>query len=71
MRSTRRMYAATATVKPIPDPRSRAFVDAMAQAGILRGTERLKPTSTATSIRVVDGKTVVLDGPSRVQGATR
>ena len=41
----------------------RAFVEAMGQAGVLRGQNALKPTTTATSVRVVDGKTVVLDGP--------
>jgi hypothetical protein len=41
----------------------RAFVEAMAKAGVLRGRNALQPTSTATTVRVVDGKTQVLDGP--------
>jgi hypothetical protein len=41
----------------------RAYVDAMARAGVLKGSGGLMPTSTATTVRVVDGKTQVLDGP--------
>lgn len=41
----------------------RAFVDAMDKAGVLVGNNALKPTSAATSVRIVDGKTQVLDGP--------
>jgi hypothetical protein len=41
----------------------RAFVEAMTKAGVLRGQNALQPTSTATTVRVVDGKTQVLDGP--------
>jgi hypothetical protein len=40
-----------------------AYVEAMKQAGVLRGSTGLQPTSTATTVRVVDGKTQVLDGP--------
>jgi hypothetical protein len=40
-----------------------AYAEAMAKAGILVGGERLRPTSAATSIRAVDGKPQVLDGP--------
>jgi hypothetical protein len=40
-----------------------AYVEAMAKAGVLRGGGGLQPTSTATTVRVVDGKTQVLDGP--------
>ena len=35
----------------------------MAKAGVLLGGERLKPISTATSVRVRNGKTEVLNGP--------
>jgi hypothetical protein len=41
----------------------RAYVEAMAKAGVLRGSGGLQPTSSATTVRVVDGKTQVLDGP--------
>jgi hypothetical protein len=41
----------------------RAYVEAMAQAGVLKGSGGLMPTSAATTVRVVDGKTQVLDGP--------
>ena len=35
----------------------------MSKAGILRSSNGLQPTSTATTVRVVNGKTQVLDGP--------
>jgi hypothetical protein len=40
-----------------------AFTDAMIKAGVMRGGERLRPTTAATSVRIRDGKTEVLDGP--------
>jgi len=40
-----------------------AYAQAMQKAGILRGGERLKPISTASTVRVSNGKTQVLDGP--------
>ncbi len=39
-----------------------AFNAAMAKAGVIRGGERLRPTSATTSVRVRDKKAVVLDG---------
>ena len=40
-----------------------AYMEAMKKAGVLMGGERLKPTAAATTVRVVDGKSEVLDGP--------
>jgi hypothetical protein len=40
-----------------------AYIEAMAKAGVLKGSTGLQPTSTATTVRVADGKTQVLDGP--------
>jgi hypothetical protein len=40
-----------------------AYTEAMQKAGVVRGGERLRPTSDATTVRVKDGKTQVLDGP--------
>ena len=40
-----------------------AYVEAMKKAGVLLGADRLRPTSSASTVRVVDGKTKVLDGP--------
>jgi hypothetical protein len=40
-----------------------AYDEAMRKAGIVLAGERLRPTTTATSVRVKDGKTEVLDGP--------
>lgn len=41
----------------------RAYTDTMAKAGVLKASTGLHPTVSATTIRVVDGKTQVLDGP--------
>ena len=41
----------------------RSYIDAMSKAGIMLGTNRLQFSATATTVRVVDGKTQVLDGP--------
>jgi len=40
-----------------------AYVDAMSKAGVLKGSTGLQPTSAATTVRVANGKTQVLDGP--------
>ena len=40
-----------------------AFVEAATKANVLRGGERLQPTSSATVVRVRDGKTLTTDGP--------
>lgn len=41
----------------------RAYSEALTNAGVLRGLHRLQPTSAATTVREVDGKSQVLDGP--------
>jgi hypothetical protein len=40
-----------------------AYTEAMKKAGVLVRGERLKPTTAASTVRVTDGKTKVLDGP--------
>ena len=40
-----------------------AYTEAMKKAGVYVGGERLQPISAATTVRVDDGKTNVLDGP--------
>jgi len=40
-----------------------AYTEAIKKAGILASSNRLKPTTAASSVRVADGKTKVLDGP--------
>jgi len=40
-----------------------AFTDALTKAGALKASGRLQPSSTATTVRVKDGKSQVLDGP--------
>jgi hypothetical protein len=41
----------------------RAYMEAMTKAGVLKNSSGLYPTSAATTVRVADGKTQVLDGP--------
>ena len=40
-----------------------AYTEALTQAGVLRAGERLRPTPDATSVRVRNGKSEVLNGP--------
>jgi hypothetical protein len=40
-----------------------AYMKAMADAGVIKGGQRLHPASTATTVRVKNGKTQVLNGP--------
>jgi hypothetical protein len=40
-----------------------AFGEAGGQAGVLVGGEALEPSSTATTVRVRDGETLLTDGP--------
>jgi hypothetical protein len=41
----------------------RAYTEALTKAGVLIGSNRLQPTSAATTVRVANGKSQVLDGP--------
>ena len=41
----------------------RAYTEALSKAGVLVGENRLRPTSEATTVRLANGKTQVLDGP--------
>jgi hypothetical protein len=41
----------------------RAYMQAMIEAGVLKSSNGLEWTSTATTVRVVNDKTQVLDGP--------
>lgn len=40
-----------------------AFTQGIIQSGNFKGGERLRPTSTATTVRVRNGKTTTTDGP--------
>jgi hypothetical protein len=40
-----------------------AYTEAMKKAGVHVGSDRLRPTSSASAVRVTGGKTQVLDGP--------
>jgi hypothetical protein len=39
------------------------YTDKLKQSGALRGGEALQPTSTATTVRVKDGRMLTTDGP--------
>jgi hypothetical protein len=40
-----------------------AYTQALRKEGVLQGANRLKPVATATTVRVANGKSQVLDGP--------
>jgi hypothetical protein len=54
------MDPATATKMTAPYA---AYSEALKNAGIMKGGERLRPTASATTVRVANGKTEVLNGP--------
>jgi hypothetical protein len=40
-----------------------AFTEALKKSGALVGSNRLRPATTATTVRIANGKSQVLDGP--------
>ena len=40
-----------------------AYTQAMKSAGVMVAADRLKPSTAASTVRIADGKTKVLDGP--------
>jgi len=40
-----------------------AYTQALRKEGVLQGSNRLQATTAATTVRIVDGKSQVLDGP--------
>ena len=40
-----------------------SFQEEIESAGVCKGSDRLQPTSTATTVRVRDGKRLTTDGP--------
>ena len=40
-----------------------AYTEALTKAGAIKASNRLQPSSAATTVRVEDGKSQVLDGP--------
>jgi hypothetical protein len=40
-----------------------AYTEALKKAGILAGSNRLQPNAAATTVRIANGKSQVLDGP--------
>ena len=53
----------TATQQEVGMAAYLAYTEALTKAGILRGVNRLHPSSGATTVRIADGKPQVLDGP--------
>jgi hypothetical protein len=47
-------------------PAWRQFTDSLREAGLLLGSDRLHPVDSATTVRVRNGETEVLDGPFAV-----
>ena len=41
----------------------KTYTEALAKAGVLKGNNRLQPSSAATTMRLASGKPQVLDGP--------
>lgn len=41
----------------------KAYTEALQNAGIWRGSNRLQPSTNATRVQITDGKSQVLDGP--------
>ncbi len=39
------------------------FTQGLIQSGAFKAADRLRPTATATTVRVRDGKTLITDGP--------
>lgn len=44
-------------------PGYKEFTDSIAKSGHMRGGNALQPTTTATTVRVREGKTLTTDGP--------
>lgn len=40
-----------------------AYTEALKNAGVYKGSNRLQPTASATTVHLADGKPQVLDGP--------
>jgi hypothetical protein len=63
------IYEAGRATDPTPEEetashlRYGAFTREVRERGLFRAGEALEPTTTATTVRVRDGKTVVTDGP--------
>ncbi len=64
------IYGNEAAEQAIPDAAMQAvmaaygaYSQALVQAGVMVGGERLKPSAMATRVRTGSGKTEVLDGP--------
>jgi hypothetical protein len=48
-----------------------AYTEAMQKAGVMKAGDRLKPSTSATTVRAGNGKTEVLNGPYAERAARR
>jgi hypothetical protein len=48
---------------PPVSPAYTSYIQALKNAGVLAGLNRLRPSSCATTVKVTNGKSQVLDGP--------
>lgn len=58
-----RMQAASKTDKEQSSAAYMAYTEALKKAGVIVGGDRLQPANTATTVRLADGKSKVLNGP--------
>jgi hypothetical protein len=64
------VYSEESAMKSLSEPQVQGMIDAytaytqaLRDANVLRGSNRLRPTSAATTVRVANGRTQALDGP--------
>jgi hypothetical protein len=57
------IYASESEPPPNLMPEYGVFTQDIIKSGAFKAGDRLQPTSTATTVRVRDGKTLVTDGP--------
>src|SRR5262245_52344191 len=57
------VYMEEKTLAEIEDSECKAFSDPLRQSGMIVAAEALQPVSTATTVRVRNGKASVVDGP--------
>jgi hypothetical protein len=64
------VYSEEQAMKSLPQPQVQGMIDAytaytqaLRDANVLRGSNRLRPTSAATTVRVANGRTQAMDGP--------
>lgn len=57
------IYLDEASTEPSPTAEYVTFTQDIVKSGAFKAGDRLKPSSTATTVRIRDGKTMITDGP--------